>query len=507
MSVIFDTLLNNFDPHRSSEMYQLQNSYVLTPLNSTSQVEHHSFIFNVFESLNQSGIRYCHWKSNSHLDLSFQSDCDFDLLIAQADAAKFSKILAHYNFKRKFFSANYVFPGFEDYLGFDESSGKIYHFHVHYKLITGKKFEKNYRFPIEELVLDTSILHPTFPIKVILPELELIFLMVRSLLKFSLDRRTIKRILLHRKKFPPNILNELDYLGNAIDTVKFQELGNNMFAELSWLFREFSSVYPANKSIPWLIVNRHRLLKSLKSLQIYKGRRLNIQRKIRILASKYNLAWLGKGGISIGFVGVDGAGKSTAVAEVSRWLHDSLSVKTFYMGLPKRNLIWELLRLFYRIFKKLGFNFLTNTFNVLKNLYSARIKYKTSMIAEMAKNQGNIVLFDRYPLGEIDGLDEPIDGPIIEKNTFWEKKEKKYYRKMQPVDYLFVLLPNPEDAIRRKSEHEENHKQNQIKKINQTLINFVTSNSTANFLIPVNTSRSRENVLLDIKKHTWRILN
>ena len=111
-----------------------------------------SKIYDIFDSLNHTDIKYCHWKSNSHLDKSFEAESDFDLLIDREDAAKFVNFLHNFNFKQKFSTANYVYPGFEDYLWFDELSGNIFHFHVHYKLIIGKKNQKNYRIPIEKII-------------------------------------------------------------------------------------------------------------------------------------------------------------------------------------------------------------------------------------------------------------------------------------------------------------------------------------------------------------------
>ena len=155
-----------------------------------------SKIFEVFESLNRTAIKYCHWKSNAHLDCSFKSECDFDLLVAYEDASKFITFLTEHNFKKKFSSPNYVYPGFDDYFLFDKQTGHIFHFHIHFKLIIGRKHQKNYRIPIENLALQTSVMHSHFPIKTILPEVEIWILFIRSFLKFQLDLRTLKRIIL-----------------------------------------------------------------------------------------------------------------------------------------------------------------------------------------------------------------------------------------------------------------------------------------------------------------------
>jgi thymidylate kinase len=473
-------------------------------MDSISHRKMDSKIYYIFDSLKNSGIKYCHWKSNSHLDKSFESKCDFDLLIAREDGRKFVNFLHNFNFKKKFSTANYVYPGFEDYLFFDESSGKIFHFHVHYKLIIGKKNQKNYRIPIEKLILDTAIAHDTFPIRVILPELEFILLIIRLLLKFSFNLRAVKRVFIKGQKIPYNILEEFWHLRNSINKELFSNHCNDIFSDISWLLNAFCSKSPKEMPLYWIILTRYRLIKSLRNYQIYRGRQFITQRKIRTLSSRYNMSWLNNGGVSIAFIGVDGAGKSTTIEIIKNWLSSKLSVKTFYMGLPRGNFIWEILRLFFRIFKKLKINYLSNKFDMLRNIYNAMIKYKIFQNSERAKNQGNIVLFDRYPLKDLWDSNEPIDGPIIQNNAFWQSLERKYYEKIIPADYLFVLLTDHEDAINRKSEHKSIYKQVQIRKKNRAIFQLVKSNK--NYLIPINSSRNREEVLLEIKRRIWEIL-
>ncbi|MHA1233192.1 MAG: hypothetical protein ACTSPQ_21420 [Candidatus Helarchaeota archaeon] len=97
-------------------------------------------------------------------------------MVDSKDAPEFQKFLIDFGFKLRYSTANKVYPGMEDYLGFGEDYGIIYHLHVHYKLVIGKKNQKNYRLPIEELILNTSLWDDKYPIKIIKPELEWIIL-------------------------------------------------------------------------------------------------------------------------------------------------------------------------------------------------------------------------------------------------------------------------------------------------------------------------------------------
>ena len=478
--------------------------YSLTGTQAILEEQKNNTITHIFESLNNSGIKYCHWKSNSHLDCSFESKCDFDLLIDRKDQSKFTRFLTHYNFKKKFSSANYVYPGFDDYFFFDKSSGNIFHFHVHYKLIIGKKHQKNYRLPLEKLILNTSVMHETFPIKVIIPEIEFVLLIIRLLLKFSFDLKTIKRLVLKRKIFPANILEEYSYLRNKIDTSLFNEYCSDLFSDLKSLFEVFISKKLDRIHLFRVVLLRTKIFRSLKNYRIYKKTEFEIQKRIRLLSAKANTSWLPAGGITIGFIGVDGAGKSTTIVIIKRWLQGKLSVQTFYMGLPKGNYVWEFYKLFFKTFKKLRISGLAKTFDILKNIYNAKTKLNTFISAEMAKNQGKIVIFDRYPVKELWDFEEPMDGPIIKNSPYWQAKEKEYYEKIKLPDYLFVLITEHEDAIKRKSEHQSEYKQNQIIAKNNSI--FQLAKTKQDYLIPVNSSRKRDDVILEIKNKIWDLL-
>ena len=89
-------------------------------------------------------------------------------------------------------------------------SGRLFHLHVHYKLILGEQYVKNYHFPIEEHILDGT--QEKYGVRIPLPEVELVILSIRALLKYR-DRDVIKDVFMIRYPgVPEHILDEILWL-------------------------------------------------------------------------------------------------------------------------------------------------------------------------------------------------------------------------------------------------------------------------------------------------------
>ena len=101
----------------------------------------------LFERLHAEGIRYCHWKSNEHLDASLLGTTDVDVLVERRAIVSLTRILGQTNFKRVVVQRGRGSPGIEDYVGFDSQTAALTHVHVHYQLTLGEKFLKGHRLP------------------------------------------------------------------------------------------------------------------------------------------------------------------------------------------------------------------------------------------------------------------------------------------------------------------------------------------------------------------------
>lgn len=106
----------------------------------------------LFSSLNQAGLRYCHWKGNRRLVRKLNGLSDLDLLVDRGHSQNFRRILLEHNSKSTLASPGREQPGVEHYLGFDPSSGNLYHLHVYYHLFLDEKNVMNYQLPFGKTI-------------------------------------------------------------------------------------------------------------------------------------------------------------------------------------------------------------------------------------------------------------------------------------------------------------------------------------------------------------------
>jgi thymidylate kinase len=462
-------------------------------------------VLRIFTILNQEQVRYCHWKSNAHLSRSFESDADFDLLIAARDADRFQLCMKKLKVKRRYSTANKVFPGMEDYLGFDETSGKLFHFHVHFKLVIGKKNQKNYHIPIEDLILNSAVCDEKYPIKVIRPELELMLLIIRSLIKVDFGLKMATNLILNRGVFPLNIRQEFAFLIMKVNRDVFFSYIRDLFPELLDVSRQIAQSEDLGR-LSYFQVWRFnkRITKSLRAFRLFSNRELKRELKIKRLAFENSRSWFPAGGVSFAFIGADGSGKSSLVSHIKKWLGWKLSVQSAYMGLPKQRILWKILNIVTGIANRVKISFLKDQLDFLRWVFVAKLRYKIYRNSEMLKSQGKIVIFDRFPLKEFWDMDDPMDGPRLKGSTLWENIERKYYNEIKCPDYIFVLKVNEKESLERKKEHAEERNRQAIKR-KITAVDKLAETKNNRFII-IDTLKGLEPTLLEVKKKLWELL-
>jgi thymidylate kinase len=122
----------------------------------------------------------------------------------------------------------------------------------------------------------------------------------------------------------------------------------------------------------------------------------------------------------------------------------------------------------------------------------------------MLKNQGRIVIFDRFPLKEFWDMNEPMDGPRIQNSCRWAKTERTFYHNLKYPDYIFILQVNEEESINRKKEHLNAKKRHLIKEKIKAVDKLVKTKSDR--LIIMDTLKGQEQTLLEIKRKLWELL-
>ena len=71
--------------------------------------------------LEETGVAYCHWKSNLAIDRSASGANDLDLLVGQGDIRGFTEVLSRLGFVRVSKKGADV-PGIESFFGFDSEA-------------------------------------------------------------------------------------------------------------------------------------------------------------------------------------------------------------------------------------------------------------------------------------------------------------------------------------------------------------------------------------------------
>lgn len=411
----------------------------------------------LIEHWNSDNVRYCHWKSNEHLMEGLQGKTDLDIFVYPEDKDKAEKNLNELQFI-KFKQQSYcTYPKVEEWIGFDYDTGKLIHVHLHYQIITGTKFNKEYVFPVDDLIIETRILHQETGVYTTSYELELILLYCRIVLK-SRDKKRIKPSCDYNK--------EIDYLKERYSKDTLQNLLIRLLSDDA--LRVFDYIEKEKLSYnEWydLFVIVSGWLKPFKSKsQIHVFFRYNyykiLNRIVKTLNSRYESLFITKKrmperGVSICFIGVDGSGKSTVSKDISKWLSWKLENHAFYLGSGDG----------YKRHRGVLSRIVTKLQHPAANLLRIAHYYMHQLRrSEKYINKGGIALFDRFPQDQFNGI---YDGPKIttqfaskmnQKNVrrLAQKEEKiiKDCQRYQP-DILFKLVIPVEESIRRKHDNEK----------------------------------------------------
>ena len=467
-----------------------------------------------FSHLNQQGTRYCHWKSNEHLDQALAGKTDLDVLVHIDDKHALNTALAEFNFKEILSPEAKQFPGMSDYLGFDNETGEFIHLHVHHFLVLGQKYIKNHYLALEDWMFSNLVMKDNVYIPC--PEIELLLLTIRAHLKvdvISLAKHAIKDFSSAQyTAFPRDIENEFHALIKRSDHEKFNELLAESQLPLDVnLFQVFFQRFSNNElSALHLFIAQRSILRSLRHYRrsnspivFLKYARFTVSEwpVIRKVLTFKRKKILGRGKI-ISLVGADGSGKSTLINDINKWLKWKLTVNQYYYGIPK-NAIKRVNYYLNRIFDRFNLPQAKEKLEVYYWLYVARNRVNISATAQVNANNGHIVITDRFPLKQFREMPEPMDGPRLGQNpkfadTIWTKREEEIYNLIEDSDITFALQVELEELRRRKTDLDmETH---------TTKANAVNNLEANGSLVLIDANRPYDEVLLDLKRRIWNAI-
>jgi thymidylate kinase len=429
------------------------------------------------EELRDEDIHCCHWKSNAALDRSARGENDLDLLVRRSHVQRFTEILQRLQFKEARATPSEQLPGVLDYYGYDPEAERLVHVHAHYQLVLGYDRTKNYRLPIESAFLESSAWKGLF--RVPEPELEFIVFVIRMTVKHS----SWERALLGEGALPASARAELEYLEARIDQARVWDL---LAEHLPYLdagtFRACAESLHPGASIWTRMRAARRLLAQLKP----HARRSRLVEVHLALARRALRAarWrtpagpprkrLAAGGALIALVGGDGAGKSTAVEGLHRWLARDLDARKVHLGKPPWSLTTWTVRSVLKIVSLLvgllpfgarggaadsaGRSSFEHYRRLLWWVCVARDRQRAYVKARRFATEGGLMVCDRYHLPQL----SLMEGPLVELATgdrprgrwvrLLARIERKYHASIAGPEVLAVLRVDPEIAVQRKPE-------------------------------------------------------
>lgn len=479
-------------------------------------------------------VRFCLWKSNIRLAEGLSGTTDLDLLVDRTHAPRFREILARRGVRPLTPAPGAAHPGIEHYLGMDPGDGRLFHLHVHYQLVLGEHHVKNYRIPLEDALLGSARLLDGVPVPP--AALELAILASRALLKYR-ARDVVKDVAGVRSPgVPLAIQAEIAWLlqQTSVPEVRerLQATGAVLPPEIVCTFLETVLRDPRDGRA--LLRLRGRLRQALRPHQRHSRLHATlayhrIERQRRRLARRHPSRIRmtpATGGVMVALVGADGAGKSTVVAEVARWLAWKLRVRVFYLGSkqPSRRsralyVAFRALRRGTRIAEAAPGSVAARPLAAARDgalaLHRLSIGRDRSRRAREARREvldGAVAVCDRYPLEALssDPAHRVLDGPQLATTLHPGRRsaarlaavEERTYRSFRLPDVLVVLEVDADVAARRKPDH-----QPAVLAAKSTAATALAALAEARGvpvrLVRVDANRPLEDVLRDVKTGLW----
>lgn len=389
-----------------------------------------AIIRNLFGSLEQKAIRYCHWKSNIRLEQTLAAADDIDLLVDQRDAALFQAALLENGFKLAQSRSGIGHPGVFHALGLEEPSLELVHVHAYFQIVSGDSLVKNYRLPIERFLLDhTRYLHG---VRVPTPEAELVLFALRVALKHTAPIE----ILMANRDYR-STSSELGWLRGSANATGAEVLCSTWFPGVEpQLFRQLLDAIEADGAvirrtiIGWRIARRLRGLRRLSPMLAAASR---LWRVLALLANRLRRRKdlvLQTSGLIVALVGPKAVGKSTISQELADRLGQHLDVLRIHVGKPPPTAVTLLPRLLVPLARRLFSNERAGEYEkperrrrkrysllyVLRMTLLAYDRRRLLCRALREATAGSIVISDRYPSERSGAIDSGcFDEEALEK--------------------------------------------------------------------------------------------
>lgn len=482
------------------------------------------------EELNETGINYCHWKSNYLLAESLLGQTDIDLLIDRKDANLFRTILGQLYFKPANTTDGDSFPSVEHYYSLDEESGVLAHVHAYFRVITGDSLTKNYRFPIEEMLLKNT--RKMGPVRVPAKCAELVVFTLRMMLKHT---SLVEIVLLARYwkqvREEINWLMEVNTIDETINLLQcyLPSIDAKLFSECIAALKEPAPVYRrvilgnylrAQLSPYGRSSSLNARLQGIRKFTLLSFRRFARSQKSMVLRN---------GGAVIAFVGSEATGKSTLIAEMRDWLGEHFTAQQIHVGKPKSTLLTTIPNLLLPALRSLFPRARTTKIEIqfddrdrskkpqknyplLFGVRSVLLSYDRRALLSRAFRQasnGALVLCDRYPSlksGAPDSLQLSHLAPLTGDHSIRRRLadiEARIYKEIPSPDLVIFLTAPIEVTISRNAARNKIEPENYVRRRHAKSSNLDFGKAQ---VYKINTDQPIEQTVLEVKKAIWAIL-
>jgi thymidylate kinase len=439
----------------------------IAPTDRTAALTSLPLLIAALEDFYRQEISYCYWKSRKRLPAVLHGDGDLDILVSEADHARAQTALIERGFRRLTCAFGQDHPSMESFIGFDEHSGRLVHVHLYSRLIVGEPLFPNYRLPWENTLLSRAISHQSLPTRLLDPASEALLLMVRSCVELSpLDPVALK----HRRTKQDRFASDLKSLRRAVDREELRYLADDLLGEdIADMVVDVLDQANLSESLARLRPHMRRRLAALRAYNALEARLRAAARALLHTFGKTNKAYLNLprpwrrrcpgGGRMIAIMGVDGSGKSTALAMTRAWLGSEIDVLPIYFGtgdgrpslflLPFKLLI----PLFSRLIKsrpkgsshgQVSGAPPTVPYTIFMTVWATLValeKRHKLLAARRAVNRGLVVITDRYPQNEIISFN---DGPLLPRLAH----VPRWLRRFESNAYALATLLKPDLVVK-----------------------------------------------------------
>jgi thymidylate kinase len=485
---------------------------------------------NLIEELNANGLRYCHWKSNLALAKSLAGRTDVDLLVHRKDANIFRVILNQLCFRPAAATTGEAFPAMEHYHALDEESGIFIHVHAYYRVITGESLAKNYRFPIEDMLLQNT--REIGSVRVPTKNAELVVFTLRMMLKHT----SLAELILLARDWK-QVQHEITWLLETDSTDEALRLVNCWLPSVdTGLFTDCIAALKA----PAPLLRRINLGHQLRSQLSHYARRSairawlsGVQKFTIMLFRRLTRPQKGmiplSGGAVIAFVGPEATGKSTLLTEMRHWLGEHFDVEQIHAGKPKSTILSVVPNLLVPTLRSLLPSYRSGhveaqyvsreqseksekQYPLIFAIRSVLLAYDRRSLLTRAFGRaanGTIVLCDRYPSLQSGAPDSPqlLHLPIAPDQSpirdLLTRIEKRLYREIPPPDLVILLNVPVEVAVSRNRSRGKYEPEDYVRLRHAQSINLEFGNTP---IYRINTDQPLEETVIEVKKAIWNML-